>query len=136
MYWTVLLMALEVGTNDPLTAVEWNHRVLIVAGVDRQAALQKKLILEDRAGFEERDLLLVEVRFDSDSWSIDGRPRAAGAESLRRRRKLEPPFTVVLVGKDGDTKLSSRKPVGVQTLWDRIDAMPMRRREMHERRTE
>ena len=39
-------------------------------------------------------------------------------------------FTVVLVGKDGGEKFRSHGPVSPQDIFDQIDAMPMRRREM------
>ena len=39
----------------------------------------------------------------------------------------------MLVGKDGGEKFRSTEPVRPQDLFDRIDAMPLRRREARER---
>jgi len=41
-------------------------------------------------------------------------------------------FRVVLVGKDGTEKRRDAEPVAARSLFDTIDAMPMRQREMRE----
>jgi hypothetical protein len=51
----------------------------------------------------------------------------------RRRRRYEVPddgFAVVLVGKDGTEKRRDLSPVPVAPIFETIDAMPMRQREM------
>ena len=40
---------------------------------------------------------------------------------------------ILLVGKDGGVKLRSEEPVSIQRIFDLIDSMPMRRREMREK---
>lgn len=42
-------------------------------------------------------------------------------------------FAAVLVGKDGGEKFRSDEPVRPEDLFDLIDDMPMRRREMQDR---
>ena len=37
---------------------------------------------------------------------------------------------MILVGKDGGTKMVCDNPVKLQEVFDRIDSMPMRRQEM------
>ena len=59
----------------------------------------------------------------------DTDPEAARA----LRAQFEPQgFEVLLVGKDGGVKLRQGQPVTAETLFAKIDAMPMRRREMEE----
>ena len=41
-------------------------------------------------------------------------------------------FAAVLVGKDGGEKFRSEGPVSPEVLFEIIDAMPMRRREMRD----
>ena len=43
-------------------------------------------------------------------------------------------FAAILVGKDGTEKFRSDEPVRPETLFGLIDAMPMRRREVRDRR--
>jgi hypothetical protein len=50
---------------------------------------------------------------------------------MRHRFKVEPPdFLVILIGKDGEEKLSNKAPVPVDQLERLIDSMPMRKDEM------
>src|ERR1700685_1862143 len=51
--------------------------------------------------------------------------------AMRHRFKVEPPdFLVILIGKDGEEKLSNKAPVPVDQLERLIDSMPMRKSEM------
>lgn len=78
------------------------------------------------SGIEERDLLVI-PHFEND----------AGEEATSLRDRFDVGsgmFTAVLVGKDGGEKFRSRNPIPPQDLFERIDAMPMRRREMREGR--
>jgi hypothetical protein len=50
---------------------------------------------------------------------------------MRHRFKVEPPdFLVILIGKDGEEKLSNKKPVPVDQIERLIDSMPMHKNEM------
>jgi len=66
--------------------------------------------------------------------SDDGRPLTDAAVRRLRDRFSVPPvaFRVILVGKDGTEKQRSAEPVSIRSIFDRIDAMPMRQREMDE----
>jgi hypothetical protein len=85
------------------------------------------------AGFRERDLLLIEVVDDGPS-RLEDRPLTTAAdERLRNRFDVElSAFRVILVGKDGTEKRRDEAPVSAQSIFDTIDAMPMRQREMRE----
>ncbi len=51
--------------------------------------------------------------------------------AMRHRFKVEPPeFLVILIGKDGEEKLSNKSPVTVDQIDRLIDSMPMRKIEM------
>jgi hypothetical protein len=53
---------------------------------------------------------------------------------MRHHFKVEPAeFLVILIGKDGGEKLSSRTPVPVDRLKQLIDSMPMRKSEMQQK---
>lgn len=79
------------------------------------------MLLQGRqTGFEERDLIPQEI-FDE---TPDG-------DAVREQYGIERgTFAVILIGKDGGEKFRSEEPVGPKVFFDRIDAMPMRRREM------
>ena len=86
-------------------------------------------------GFAERDLLRADL-FEDGAGSFEGSAVPAGeVASTRGRFGLEAGrFTVLLVGKDGTLKYRFDEPVWPAELYDLIDAMPMRRREMREGR--
>ncbi len=77
-----------------------------------------------RAAFEDRDLAK-EPLFE------DGSGRSAAAR--RRFGVGEGAFAIVLVGRDGGEKFRSPEPIPAERLFDLIDAMPMRRREVRSR---
>jgi hypothetical protein len=51
----------------------------------------------------------------------------------RNRKGAVDGFAALLVGKDGGVKRTSYEPLDTDDLFDQIDQMPMRRREMRER---
>ncbi|MGH3145833.1 MAG: DUF4174 domain-containing protein [Rubrobacter sp.] len=108
-----------------------NRLFLIFASSDENFGRQRALIQGHQAGFEDRDLLTLHL--------FEDRPGTAAGETVtpeetvaaREDFGVEPGrFEVVLVGLDGTAKFRSREPVRAPDLFSRIDAMPMRRREM------
>lgn len=106
--------------------MRWEKRVLIVAAPDKNdpsLQSQRCILSRLRSGAAERDLAIVEVVGDQVAGASDA------AASLRQRYNLPTNgFSVVLIGKDGGTKLRQRRPVSAAILQETIDAMPMRRR--------
>jgi len=86
-------------------------------------AHQRHLLQNQEAAFEDRDLLTLD--FLGDTPAGDAARRQFGIDGDT--------FTVVLVGKDGGEKFRSAEPVRPRDLFDRVDTMPMRRREMREK---
>ena len=104
----------------------WKYRVLLLAGDnsgDRIAILRAH-----RKAIEERDLIWFLFKGDE---IVTNSVRALSpslSESLRTR-VADARGNVVLVGKDGGVKLETDE-IDLPTIFARIDAMPMRRREM------
>ncbi|WP_051092951.1 DUF4174 domain-containing protein [Methylobacterium sp. 77] len=114
------------SAKDPLSAYRWTSRVLVIAAPERsdpRIDVQKREALARRADYAERDLVVVEAV-----------GKTAEADRIRRRFGVSAEeFRVVLVGKDGEPKLSEREPIPVERLFATIDAMPMRRDEQRRR---
>lgn len=89
---------------------------------DAKYVRQRNLLQDQQAGFEERDL--VSYVFFDESPDGDAPREQFGVENEA--------FTVVLVGKDGGEKFRWQEPVAPKHLFDRVDVMPMRRRELRE----
>ncbi|ETX28301.1 DUF4174 domain-containing protein [Roseivivax isoporae] len=103
-----------------LDAHRWQHRpvVLFAPSPDDPAyRAQMAALRSGGAGLAERDIVVL-----SDT--------APDADGTLRARFAPEGFLAVLVGKDGGVKLRSEEPLALRTLFDTIDAMPMRRQEM------
>lgn len=109
------------AAEDPIGRLRWRSRVVVALAPTRDdpaLARQRRLFAALGPEGRERDLVLVEAPGDT--------PDGA---ALHRRFGAGGGFTAILVGKDGGEKLRSAAPLGRETLFPVIDAMPMRRRE-------
>ncbi len=114
----------------------WTHRLLVVFAPSRQdIRFEQQMTRFSTAqdGLRDRDLLVVSLVGGGPS-QVEDQPLTAAAEQRLRERFAVGPsaFCVVLVGKDGTEKRRDDKPVTARSLFDTIDAMPMRQREMRE----
>lgn len=116
------------ATDQSLAAHKDKSRVLLVfAPTDKDSSYveQGKLWQGEKAGFDERQLVVVPVLAD--------KKMAAGDTPVALEKKYgidAKTFAVVLLGKDGHDAYRAAKPVKAAALYEVIDAMPMRRAEM------
>jgi hypothetical protein len=100
----------------------WKFRPLIVfssPGGEKLSRAQQALFEEMESQVADRDMKLLVVRQEDHPW--------------RKRFSIqEKDFEVVLVGKDGGVKMRSNQPLTPAEVFQEIDRMPMRRREMRE----
>jgi hypothetical protein len=133
----LLLLTSFLFASD-LSSYIWKNRLLLVFSPSqtdlRFEAFNHKL-LSERSAIDERDLIVFRV-FEKGSSRSANQPLAAEqVDNLRRRFGIETgQFTVILIGKDGGVKMMREGGVELQDIFDRIDSMPMRRREMRERK--
>ncbi|AXE16325.1 hypothetical protein DR864_00590 [Runella rosea] len=108
-----------------LEKMVWKNRVVVVycpKASDAEFKLQKKWLSEVGKDFMERDLRVIDC-FEANISTED-------ALHLKERFKYTPNhFCFWLIGKDGEIKLVSDKPVKPEQLFGLIDSMPMRRAE-------
>lgn len=140
------LVAMAQSESDPadfrLEAHRWEHRLLFVfvpAAGDSALATQEERFSGHDVGFRDRDLWLLTVWGGAEGTlrEAPGTPprplTAAAVERLYDRFDVPvDAFRVVLVGKDGTEKRRDAEPVTVRSVFDTIDGMPMRQREMRE----
>lgn len=89
---------------------------------DAEFKLQKKWLSEVGKGILERDLSIIDC--------VEAELTTEDALHLKERFKYTPNhFCFWLIGKDGEIKLISSKPVKPEQLFGLIDSMPMRREE-------
>jgi len=119
-----------------LRDLRWQKRLLLVFspdGDDKDLRRQQDILADADLDLDERQVVAITVTLDT--VSTRGRPPFLGSASdIRVAFGVDPQdFEVLLVGKDGGVKLRQREPVAVSALIARIDAMPMRRREMQQK---
>jgi len=121
-----------------LRKFQWKNRILLIFAPSAEDPARKSLVAElntQVAGVRERDLLIGEF-FEAGASRFAGASLTPeSAEELRRQfavRKGMP--TVILVGKDGEVKLRREGPVQAAEIFALIDSMPMRQKEMGERK--
>jgi hypothetical protein len=108
-----------------LSAYKGKNRLFLIfapSAADEEYREQERRLAGQENGFEDRDLLALRLFEDA---SAAGLRNTLGVEAGR--------FAVVLVGKDGGEKARWSGPVSPREVFDRVDAMPMRRREMREK---
>ena len=109
------------SAKDPLATYRRAYRVVVALAPSRRdpdLAVQRRIFAALWAAAAERDLVL--ATYD------DATPEGA----TLRRRFGGTGFRAILVGKDGEEKISSGRPLDRDALFPTIDAMPMRRQEM------
>ncbi len=125
------------GGAADLEPYRWQNRLLLLFDTGEKAsgyaAVSKQVALR-RGEVADRDLVVFHVLEAGPSRVGDRALSVEEALRLRSRFEVRPGvFTAVLVGKDGGVKLVRHHSVDLQEVFDRIDAMPMRQREMREK---
>ena len=100
-----------------LDALRGAHRVVVLFGDPKSAAVVRQRRILTDPGVRERDIVVL----------------AGTADHKRRFRLKTDGFAFVLIGKDGGVKLVRKTPITRRELYGVIDAMPMRRDEMRRR---
>lgn len=134
---TSVLVALTVSPAAAMSGYRWKHRpVVVIAGPNGEVALveQRRIFSTNISGLRERDVVIIWVAGNAVSAELGPGP-GLSAEQLRQRFGApDNGFRVILVGKDGGTKLSRPTPLPANMLFGAIDAMSMRRDEMRRSR--
>jgi hypothetical protein len=120
---TPVATILPAGDLEP-DAFLWTNRLVVVFAdtpADPRFGEQIEKLMSDMDALAERDIVVLT--------DTDPDARAPIRTKLRPRG-----FQVTLVGKDGGVKLRKPAPITVRELSRTIDKMPVRQREIRERR--
>ncbi|WOK04791.1 DUF4174 domain-containing protein [Imperialibacter roseus] len=121
-------------SGDPLVPFAWKNRIILFFHSESNAGIgveQVALFKKQQKEFDDRDLVLGVIE--------GGRNGAIGGASIGAKdaatlqQTFNPThshFLIVLIGKDGGVKLKEQTVVSVETIFDLVDSMPMRRAEM------
>jgi hypothetical protein len=121
-----------------LSEFQWERRVLVVSagsGTDDELTKQLNELEATREEFADRDMLLVTLRDDAVATAGTRELTQMEVDAVRRALGIrDGTFALRLIGKDGSVKFSADRATPVAEIYDLIDGMPMRRRELSGRR--
>jgi len=94
---------------------------------------QIKSLHSHQVGLTERDLIIFSV-FDQECSNLDGNEiDDISAERIRNDfSDQKEAYSIFLIGKDGGVKLHKNQLLDIDELFNAIDRMPMRKREMRD----
>lgn len=122
---------------QPLEQFLWENRPLVIFApndTDTRLLNQRAMLVAHIEGLRDRDMVVIAVIGSEKAMPELGPRPQASANAFRERFDVSADdFTVILVGKDGTEKARSTAPVLPEAVFQIIDRMPMRQREMRER---
>ena len=115
---SVVMSSLSASALE-LEQYQWKNRILLLNADDvDQSAAQMQRFLDSQAECEERDLIIFEI---------------TEGEVSRKFGFNKTVFSMVLIGKDGGVKKRFSSLTEMSEVFEIIDSMPMRRREMKQK---
>lgn len=134
-------MAQTESDSFSMRELRWKNRPLVIFAPSPEDPRYREQVEKLRghvAGLEERDMVLLhlfEARGvlatpEGGEYRQEELSREATNALRARYGAREGELRVILVGKDGGSKLDSSTPLEPGALFSRIDGMPMRQREM------
>lgn len=120
-----------------LEKFQWKNRLLFLFAADGNNRLFKNLhneIIAQEAEVKDRDLVVFEVLAQGPS-RINAAPiDQQKADSIRDHFTIpRNTFALILVGKDGGIKLKRHDQASLAEIFELIDSMPMRKKEMRQK---
>ena len=120
-----------------LTQFQWKNRLLLIFAPDDNDSLFKKLqseIIAQEAEVEDRDMIVFELLELGSSRMNRALLDQSKVDSIRRHFSVpQRSFRVILIGKDGGIKLKRDDQIDLETIFELIDSMPMRKDEIRQK---
>jgi hypothetical protein len=121
-----------------LTQFQWKNRLLFIFAEKASDPSFKKLqnqIIAQNAEVDDRNLIVFEVPAQGPARMNTIPLDRKDADSIRNHFAISnDTFSLILVGKDGGIKLKRSDQIDLTEVFELIDSMPMRQREMRQKR--
>lgn len=120
--------------SEPLADLKWEKRLLVI-NLHPEGPTAEKVIAQLTAKEEqlrERDLVVIDLSVQAHHFPEEVNLSEKQKATLRKRFRITPAegSLFILIGKDGGEKARQKGGLALGKLFERIDAMPMRRAEM------
>ena len=133
-------MITNIEATEALEAHRWENRLLLIFSPradDMRARALKEQLAERVCETADRELVIGHFPMFGDARLGDMQIAAESAARIRQKFTVAvDEFAVILVGKDGYEKRREAGVPDLNSLFDQIDGMPMRRAEMRRRGSE
>jgi len=119
-------------SSQSLDDLKWKNRILIISAPytpDSLASKQVKLLNGDLNGLADRKLVVLMVDLDTITLPIKSISHDTRVDSIPEKYVNHNDFQIILIGLDGTMKETYKRPVTTKVLFEKIDAMPMRKDE-------
>lgn len=116
------------------SSYQWKNRIILILVDNVSDDVYKTEIAElnaHRVGLDERKFLTYHIQPSRYKIGLKGQRWQQSEKLYHQYKKTNAPFEIILVGLDGGVKLRRTSFVSCKTLFETIDAMPMRIREKH-----
>lgn len=119
-----------------LSSHQWKDRLILILTEDTaNETYQQQLdeLYSDQQGLEDRKLVIYTIlpdKFKRDDEA--GQGWIQSGELYSKYKESDDSFEILLIGLDGGVKLRQDQFLSNKKLFDRIDQMPMRRRELEQ----
>ncbi|WP_340153321.1 DUF4174 domain-containing protein [uncultured Marivirga sp.] len=128
-------MSCTQAQNTRLDDFQWENRLLIIYTRDvKSSQLDNQLaeIIRNNEGYNVRDLKVILLRDRQVKVWNSEKDNALNFDQTMKELNIDQSILYynLLIGKDGGVKLRSISPITNKKLFETIDAMPMRQREM------
>lgn len=132
----LVLFALSASAQQDFSKFKWRNRILVFSAPslsDEAFRSQWNSFTEQSKKLEDRNLLLF-VLVKGKIYDKELKPTSNfDVSALRKKYDLPASYSgLVLIGKDGGSKLKRNYPIEPRVVYEAIDQMPMRQREMRE----
>jgi hypothetical protein len=131
-----MMVTISPALGTDLAGYRWKNRLLLIFSPTRSNpnfATFNQDLMRRSLEVDDRDLIVFRILEEGPSQRGKKPLAPEDAENLRRRFGARPGvFTVILIGKDGGVKMVREDHAELQEIFDLIDSMPMRQREMRE----
>jgi len=123
-----------------LSTHQWENRIILILVNDTTPPELQAQLTEFRthsAGMTERKLVVYQIQPNQFQRGLNAENKWISSNKLYKKYKSDDtPFEVILIGLDGGIKLTQHELLTCKKLFAIIDGMPMRRREMRDKRRE
>lgn len=128
-------VAQSTATNDfSINDLKWENRILIITGIDELDSAfreQTALFRENDDQNRERDLILILLPNNGTALaSSEPISQSSAGKILDEYVDNPSEFNLILIGKDGRVKFRTNQLISPNDIYQRIDRMPMRQREI------